>query len=747
MHIVSPTRIEQSEPSARRRRLAVELGWSLGAAGLSLAIAIWSLQLWRWRPGIPLGLEGDSTFVAMQLKDIAEHGWYWHNPDLGFPFGQNGSLFPELNVIHVEAVKFLGLAFDDPFSPGVMYFVAGFPLAALAMYLLARSQRIARSAAMLVGVLFACAPGHQERFGHLWLAAYWVLPLGVWVVLEIMGGEPLLTRSRGARRRYRFSLRSACAIIALTIVGLSGVYYVAFVLILLAVATVGRRWSGGRPRDWFPGLGAALYLSLVILVPLLLARWGAAGEVVTGRLPATRSIGESELFAGKMMDLVLPWIGHRVDALASLTTAYNTLDHATVENSALGLIALAGSIGLVGVVLRTLVTGKPGAAHPRHWATLSGVCFMFFIVGGMGAFTAIFFTVQVRTWSRISLVIMLFGLLAVGYWLTSMKARSWGSKAVVGASIGLLIIGVLDQTNPVKAPRYDDISQRLSDVSPYVVALEGRLEAGCGVFQLPVVPFPESFGAGRMNGYDQLIPYLLSNNLRWSVGAMRGTAAADWQKAMDLRDVANAADELAAAGFCAIEVDTQGFDRETDPRRKLALELGPPIAQSRDGVYVAYALPSKPERWQRAKKSLLEPVLVGLEAYEIRLEDGHAKQWVSQQPKFSVANLSSRTVTLDLSMMVRPEGAEDRDLTISDSAGHSITRVHLRRDETTAVTIEFDAPPGLSSLEMKVSGSTVRMMNPDRTVTAEIMDIHGASKPPTRVATEQEQMLDGILSP
>ena len=100
------------------RGLVVDALWGLGAAVLALVAGAWSLRIWDWRVGTPFTLDGDGPFVSMQLRDLADHGWYWNNPDLGYPFGQNGSLFPELNVLHVGIVKLLGLAAARPLHAG-----------------------------------------------------------------------------------------------------------------------------------------------------------------------------------------------------------------------------------------------------------------------------------------------------------------------------------------------------------------------------------------------------------------------------------------------------------------------------------------------------------------------------------------------------------------------------------------------------------------------------------------------------
>ncbi len=192
--IEKPVAAHTTPPLPRRRRLVrTEALWAAATAVLGFLVGAWSLRLWAWTPGMPFGLVGDSTQISMQLKDIYDHGWYWHNTDIGFPFGQNGSFFPELNAIHVAMISALNMLFSSPYTAGVLFFVASFPLTGVAGYLLARSQGLSRMAGLLLGVLFANAPGHAERYGHLYLSAYWVVAIAMWLVLEVARGRSLLS--------------------------------------------------------------------------------------------------------------------------------------------------------------------------------------------------------------------------------------------------------------------------------------------------------------------------------------------------------------------------------------------------------------------------------------------------------------------------------------------------------------------------------------------------------------------------
>ena len=111
-----------------------------------------------------------------------------------------------------------------------------------------RPQRAARPAR--IGrrrVLFAAAPYHAERFEHLWLASYWTLPLGLWVVSRWRAAARPWT-STGARDRRRRRRCSRCSPSRSS--GLSGAYYAGFTLILLAAAP-----CCGRARARPPGGG------------------------------------------------------------------------------------------------------------------------------------------------------------------------------------------------------------------------------------------------------------------------------------------------------------------------------------------------------------------------------------------------------------------------------------------------------------------------------------------------------------
>ena len=207
----------------------------------------------------------------------------------------------------------------------------------------------------------------------------------------------------------------------------------------------------------------------------------------------------------------------------------------------------------------------PATLGPAHRAAAGRLAF--YTKGGLGSVVALFLTPQIRTWSRLVVLIGLFGLLAVGLWLTPGPRRSAPRRLAVAA--GVILLGVLDQTNPGVAPDYQALRATQQDRARAFTdrACASPRRRRCAVFQLPVTRFPEEPPPGRMGDYDHLLPALASPaDLAWSYGAMRGTARADWQLALPVGDTARGCvEDLAAAGFCAVEVEPDGYAGGTDP--------------------------------------------------------------------------------------------------------------------------------------------------------------------------------------
>ncbi len=419
--------------------------------------------------------------------------------------GQNASFYPELDVIHIFGVKLLGLFGGGAATVGTVYFVLVYPLVAVTTYLLCRSERLGRTASVVVAVLFRRRA--LPRTALPALLAGGLLDRADRHVARAPCGERQDACGRtGRRSRGRLLLW----VLALAIVGLSGAYYSGFTLILLAAVTV-LRAGGGRPAGWWRGgLASIAGVGLVAALPLVAARIGMSGTPLTGPRPASRNPLESERYAGRIIDLVLPWEGHRLTPLADLTNLYQAAGRPVFETVALGVVGPLRSHGPPPhrlTIARDLETGSHqtaslgGPAH-RGWALLHGRR------SGKrrGAprhtpATNLVTAVTVHPAPRP----------VGGRALAQPPSPRWVAIALPAV---VLVVGVLDQTNPGTAPHYAEIRARMDGITAYTHALEDATQRpGCGVLQLPVMRFPEG---NLPQGYDinaQLLQHLTTDQL------------------------------------------------------------------------------------------------------------------------------------------------------------------------------------------------------------------------------------------
>ena len=234
----------------------------------------------------------------------------------------------------------------------------------------------------------------------------------------------------------------------------------------------------------------------------------------------------------------------------------------------MGLIALLGVLGLLVLGLAMLLRNRTPAraSTAAILAVLLVVSLAFYTRGGLGSLTAVFLSPQIRTWSRFIVVIGLIGLVGIGLALTAVERRQGRIAALLLASV-VLLVGVVDQTNPSVAP---DIRQRSATrvESRRATCKRSRatsLGAAASSSSGPAVPRRATRGedaelrpAGSLHRLD----------IRAEVELWRdeGTAAADWQRSLPATaQDGRLVDDLASAGFCALEVDTAGLTQPASP--------------------------------------------------------------------------------------------------------------------------------------------------------------------------------------
>lgn len=571
---------------------------------------------------VPLRYQDDALMTHLWVKTIGETGWYLTNPRLGAPASMDFSA----DNLHFFLIKLLCLVHSDWKVVGNLYFLITYPLTTLTAVYALRRCGISGAMAVVAGLLYAFLPYHAMRNqGHLMLAAYYLVPLSVLVVLRVYFGPSRTGLSEQLPdRRGRWGSLCVCLLQSS-----AGVYYAFFAcfFFLLAGGAASLRQRGFRP------LGAAgIWIAVTVLGLLAnltpnLVHWVRHGR---NHDLAQRYAMHAELFNLRITQLVMPTPGHIVPPLNSIRSKYDSRINATFESQtvALGMIGSVGFLLLLGR-LAWLGSGR-GRPHLLDALSLLNVAALLLATsGGLGVIFNMLVMPHIRCYARIVVYISFFSLMAVAWgldWLAALWVRGAATRIGYALVLGLLLIGgVIDQTPRLSVPSHgklgdcrDDTRRRFQQDAEFVAKIESSLVPGAMIYQLPYIVYPEACQLERMGAYEHLCLYLHSRALRISFGGMRGRPGDLWQRELAQLPVERQLETMVLSGFAGVQIDRRGYSDdahtlELDLRRLLAVK---PIA-SADGQRLFFSLEHYSrayregcgeDEWQRRQELALRPL-------------------------------------------------------------------------------------------------------------------------------------------
>ena len=537
---------------------------------------------------------GDGLSHAMIFKSIIQSGGFlWRNEFIGAPFGAEWFDYPLGEYVNFLLVKMLAAFSDDWVVVMDAFVLLGFFLAAVTAFLVLRQMGLQRIWASLGALLFAFLPYHFLRItplGHLFLAAYWSVPLAIWMALSVWREPPYPGKgSHGVPPRFGLLLGSA------VVVGSSGVYYACFACVLVIVAGA---VSAIARRSWRRiVLASLLVLTVAVTMGLNVApsayyrlTQGTNAEV------AVRHPAEAEIYGLKVTQMLLPQPNHRWVPARALAKRYFGSAPLNNENqsSSLGVVGSLGFLVLIGVVFRRLARGRGALTALDQLGVLVLALVLVGTIGGFGSLLAWTLSPAIRAYNRVSILIGFMSLAAVLLILQHAMERWWAERrgkfvVTAVAAIALGFFGLWDQTAP-----FDGSSAKVfASDREFVQRVERLLPAGAMVYQLPYTPYPENAPVHRMEDYGLLRGYLHSNALRWSYGAMKGREGDTWFRALSSRPIQQQLTVAAETGFGAVYLDRRAYaDGGATIEAILVARLGEPIAVSWDGDRAVYRISS-----------------------------------------------------------------------------------------------------------------------------------------------------------
>ena len=177
---------------------------------------------------------GDYLATAIFAKSAMQTGWCATNAHLGAPQGFECFDFPMPDGIHLGFFALFGRFSSDAVLAINVYYILGYVLIALTSLFVFRHLGFSTIPSIPASLLFAFLPHHYVRGEyHLFLSAYYLLPLMVMVIVWIYRGEQFVTRFPEKRFRYRLTKKGIAAAVICFLMGCGGIYYAAFALLFL----------------------------------------------------------------------------------------------------------------------------------------------------------------------------------------------------------------------------------------------------------------------------------------------------------------------------------------------------------------------------------------------------------------------------------------------------------------------------------------------------------------------------------
>lgn len=523
--------------------------------------------------------EWDSLFHAFFVKTVIDNGWFMVNKFVGWPqlegafylydFPLEGSSFAML------LFKFFAFFSDNVFLVTNLYFFTTIILIALTTFIALRNFGISVFSALLIAVLYDLNGYHIMRLTfHCFLTNYMMIPLvvmvGFWIINDKIAFLTLNAKKQYTLRPNRFFL---IAFLITALVATNDVYYAVYSCIFYLFAWFIRGLQNGKFLDvsLFNMLAisaAAIFVLLCLYMPSFLY-WIENGA---NKETALRGYSESEYYALRVVDLLLPTSRHFIEYLANIRNFFNEHISQSVpqayerESQSLGLL---GSFGFVFLLfwlfcrsfsqseiikntIQKLKLKSNDIALLSNLASLNLLSVLYATVGGFVMFMVPFFP-MLRAHSRFSTFIAFISMLTVALIFDKFLEKNIFKRKIY-AQIIILFIAILALCDQLGSPKsfifhHPALELRFNSDKNFVEKIEANIPSGSRIFILPLQKFPE----GEL--YTGMIGYLHSKNLIWSYPVMRNRPSAIWQKKVMNLEFPEFIEAIKKAGFNGIFID------------------------------------------------------------------------------------------------------------------------------------------------------------------------------------------------
>lgn len=561
----------------------------MGAGMLTFIISVFVMQLWNADlQYVFVGQKGDASLELLGIQNIIETGTRNVSDRLGGLWGQQMYDYPAFDAFNYLIMRIIGLFTDNASVILNVFYLLTYPLCAMTAAYAARQLGCSYSTALFASQLFPFMSYHFFRNeSHLLLSAYYMVPLGILVVLWFMMGELKVSflRKGGLRDNLQRNRKYILSFVFCLILSSTGIYYAYFTCFFLLLAVFIKGFENRSIRGE-AGTGLTLVMTIVMggllnYLPTLFFHL-SGGE----RAGTLMRVGEgAEIYGLKMIDLFMPTTAHHIPRIAELVNKFHASEPMANENTTASLGVLA-SLAFIVLLIIPIIRQRGSSQRKELLHNTSILAYAGFIlatIGGVSALICRLLFSQIRAYNRISVFLFFLALLCAAVLLDAFffpvlnevqhHANKAGknTKGVSSAKgrknrrwlqillIPLLIMALYDQIPSASVLPYAQNKQADMLVQTFFQEAEASVPEGTYVYQLPYVTFPEpdiSYGSGP---YAQLAGYLNTKTLRWSYGALKGSDSDIWAINTATQKADALVKTLQEAGYGAIYIDFEGY--------------------------------------------------------------------------------------------------------------------------------------------------------------------------------------------
>lgn len=566
----------------------------------SLLLAYLLLGVYNADLSMPIHYSNDALLQAFVSKTLVDNPWHTTNAYTGMPQGTDLNDFPMGNDnFHLLIIKIITLFTSNSFLAMNIFFILTFPFTSITSFYALRQLQIQNSVSAIIALLYTFLPYHFFRStGHLMLSAYYLIPLGIVIIIWISENKRLwLIQDKINDNTFKWTLNKhkkdiLILLLFCILIGSGGLYY-AFYLILLILLT--GFFTSVYYKNYTPIINTILIISAITIVLIINLLPYILNNIYLGKNEAIiRHFSESDTFSFRLMQLILPVQNHRLSFLSNLTREYDHYSSLINENSwsTLGLI---GSIGfLISIIVCLLgFSLKRESTLSKNlflFSSLSVFSLLYGSFGGFGTLFSFFINPAIRSNNRLSIFIAFFSLSIVGMILDRYLKKIKNPDIKLLILLSILCVGILDQTTTSFKINQDYFKNSFLSDKSFVEEIERQEGNKNKIFQLPYFSFPEGSSVNQIRGYEMFKGYLHSKGSMWSFGAMKGRKNDNWLKTVSYFKPQKMLSYIKDKGFTGLYIDRNGYkDRGAFLETQLTSILGQPLV-SQDNRLVYYSL-------------------------------------------------------------------------------------------------------------------------------------------------------------